>query len=82
MVQLCTCMLNKEKHQVRYRIKRIWESYLHNNEFPKWEGQFNEYVLDVKEKGTDLARFWLSYLELCELMLNLNYATRIGSWEL
>ena len=47
-----------------------------------WEGQFHAYVLNIKERGTDLARFWLSYLELCELMLNLIYATRTGSWEL
>lgn len=27
-------------------------------------------------------RFWLLYMELCELMLNLIYASRTGSWEL
>ena len=80
------CMLNEEKHQME-KLKldlkpEEFERVLHSNEFHKWEGQFNAYVLDIKEKGTDLARFWLSYLELCELMLNLIYATRTGSWEL
>ena len=61
------------KRNIKFDIgPNEFERDLHSNEFPKWEGQFNENVLDVKEKGTDLARFWLSYLELCELMLNLN----------
>ena len=80
------CMLNEEKHQMEQLKLDLepeeFERVLHSNEFHKWEGQFNAYVLDIKEKGTDLARFWLSYLELCELMLNLIYATRTGSWEL
>ena len=36
----------------------------------------------MREKGPLLGRFWLSYLELWELMLNLIYASRSGSWEL
>ena len=36
----------------------------------------------MREKGSLLGRFWLSYLELCELMLNFIYASRTGSWEL
>lgn len=59
-----------------------FERVLHGNEFRKWEGQFNAYVLDVKGKGTDLGTFWLSCLEHCDLMLNLIYATRTGSREL
>ena len=27
-------------------------------------------------------KFWLSYLELCELVFNLIYATRTGNWTL
>ena len=40
------------------------------------------YVQGMREKGSLLGRFWLSYLELCELMLNLIYAPRTGRWEL
>ena len=36
----------------------------------------------MKEKGLNLGRFGLPYLELCELMLNLTYASRAGSWEM
>ena len=75
-------MLNEKKRQME-QLKLVvgpeeFERVLHSNELLC---QFNVYVLDVKDKGTDLARFWQSYLELCELMLNLIYATRTGSWD-
>ena len=37
---------------------------------------------DLKELGSDLAKFWLSYVELCELLLNLKFSTRSGNWQL
>ena len=33
--------------------------------------QFDVYVQGMKEKGSNLGRFWLSYMELCERMLTL-----------
>ena len=53
---------------------------LHNDAFLEWEKQFNAYVNEIKKSGTDLARFWLAYIDLCELLLNLIYAARTGSW--
>ena len=55
---------------------------LHNDAFLEWEKQFNAYVNEIKKSGTNLARFWLTYIDLCELLLNLIYATRTGSWNL
>ena len=37
---------------------------------------------DMKDHGTELQQFWLSYIHLVELTLNLIYATRVGDWEL
>ena len=37
---------------------------------------------NLREKGSDLVKFWLSYLEICELFLNLIYATHTGNWTL
>ena len=37
---------------------------------------------EMKSKGSDLEKFWLTYLDLCELLLNLIFATRSGNWEL
>ncbi len=36
----------------------------------------------IEKEGSDLQRFWLSYLQLCELLLNLIFAIRVGDWEL
>ena len=36
----------------------------------------------MKEKGSTIGRFWLSYSELCELMLNLIFASRTGDRQL
>ena len=55
---------------------------LRSGTFLEWEKQFNAYVHDVKKSGTDLTRFWLTYIDLRELLLNLIYATRTGSWNL
>lgn len=55
---------------------------LHSDTFLKWEKQFKGYVHDINKSGTDLAQFWLTYIDLCELLLNLIYATCTGSWDL
>ena len=47
--------------------------------------QFNNAVIDYKqylESTSDLAKFWLSYLSMVELLLNTMYATRTGDWNL
>jgi len=59
-----------------------FERVMNSHEFREFGDQFHVYVQGMKEKGSFLGRFWLSYLELCELMLNLIYASRTGSWEL
>ena len=51
-------------------------------EYSTWFRHFEQFVSNLKEKGSDLAKFWPSYLELCELALNLIFATRSGNWEL
>ena len=56
---------------------------MNSREYCEFGGQFHLYVRGMKKKkGSNLGRFWLSHLELCELMLNLIYASRIGSWDL
>ena len=44
--------------------------------------QFPVYVQVIREKGSLLGRFSLSYLELRKLIMNLIYASHTGSWEL
>ena len=59
-------------------IEHVLESEL----VQQWENCFQKHVTDIRRNGSDLAKFWITYLELCELLLNLIYATRTGNWEL
>ena len=76
----------KSKRQIEeLKLKLNQEEFqevINSNEVCKWKSQFSEYVLNITQKGADLVRFWLSCLDLCELMLNLIYAARRGSWEM
>ena len=42
--------------------------------------RFNEYLNQIRTAGTDIARFWISYIDIMNIILNLIYATRIGDW--
>ena len=79
-------IVNEEKRQIeKLKLELNQEEVqkvIKSNEICKWEDHLSEYVLNIKQKGTDLVRFCLSYLDLCELMLNHIYATRTGSWEM
>ena len=59
-------------------IEQVLESELTQ----QWENCFQEHVADIRRNGSDLAKFWITYLQLCELLLDLIYATRMGNWEL
>ena len=39
---------------------------------------YYKYRERIKKNGTNLQKFWFSYLEMCELLLNLVYSTRTG----
>ena len=43
---------------------------------------FHKYRNRIKTDGSPLQKFWFSYLEMSELILNLIYSTRVGDWEL
>jgi hypothetical protein len=62
--------------------QKNFENVLKSNKFVNWFNIFENYIKDLKDNGSDLVRFWLSYLHLCELALNLIFATRtvIGSY--
>ena len=57
------------------------ERVLESNEYTRWIiACFRQFVFDLKENGSDSAKFWLFYVEFCELLLNLIFATRSGNW--
>ena len=58
------------------------EQILERDVFQQWENRFQEHIAGLKQNSSDLAKFWLTYLELCELLLDLIKATRTGNSEL
>lgn len=40
-----------------------FQKVLKSNEFCKWEGHFSEYVLNIMQKGSDLARSLRAHVE-------------------
>ncbi|CAB4007601.1 Hypothetical predicted protein [Paramuricea clavata] len=58
------------------------EQVLESDLLQQWENRFQEHVADIRQNGSDLAKFWITYLQLCELLLDLINATRTGNWEL
>ena len=55
---------------------------LESDDIQRWYELFRCFVESMTNNGSDLSKFWLSYLELCELLLNLIFATRSGNWKL
>ena len=47
---------------------------------------YNERYIDfmdnLKSHGGELALFWISFIEMAQILLNILYATRSGNWEL
>ena len=59
-----------------------YTNLLQHDDFETWHKAFQVFVTNLREEGSDLVKFWLSYLEICELVLNLIYATCTGNWTL
>ena len=57
-----------------------YTNLLQHDDFKTWHEAFQVFMTNLREKGSALVKFWLSYLEICELVLNLIYATRTGNW--
>ena len=59
-----------------------FERIFMSKEFREWNDLLVTHMNETKSKGSDLEKFWLTYLDLCELLLNLIFATHSGNWEL
>ena len=62
--------------------KDEFERICMSKEFRESNDLLVTHMNEMKSKGSDLEKFWLTYLDLCELLLNLIFATRSGHWEL
>ena len=61
-----------------------FEEYTNTEIFQNFEAQFKDVINRFSEKKDDnaLRQFWLSSVEMVEILLNTLYATRTGNWHL
>ena len=71
-----TRLENLAKDVSKIKFDRLCES----EEFKTFYHIFLDYVEHIKTKGGQLAQFWLSFIEMVEILHNTIYATRVGNW--
>ena len=59
-----------------------YQKVVASSEFKNWKELLMAHISDIRNKGSDLEKFWHTYLDLCELLQNNVFATRSGNWEL
>ena len=59
-----------------------YQKVVASSEFKNWNELLMAHISDIRNKGSDLEKFWHTYLDLCELLMNNVFATRSGNWEL
>ena len=59
-----------------------FETLTENNIFTNYLNLVIDSTCNLIENGGDLAKFWLSFVNMAELVLNLIAATRLGHWYL
>ena len=79
--QLQTCLdeigtladeLSKERHD------EVFKSRV----FQRFSDLFAEYTLHLRNTNGPLSEFWMSYIDMIELLLHMIRASREGNWEL
>ena len=73
--------LDLEKHKLD-ACSEHFEVILDAADYNVYFDQLEAFLDDMKDHDTELRQFWLRYIHLVELTLNLIYATRVGDWEL
>ena len=59
-----------------------YQKVVASSEFKNWNELLMAHISDIRNKRSDLEKFWHTYFDLCELLLNLAFPTRSGNWEL
>ena len=50
--------------------------------FRKYNIKYIDFIDNIRQCGGDLASFWISFLDVSQILLNIIYATRSGDWKL
>ena len=59
-----------------------FDEILHHPSWISFIGIFNDYVALLLSDGGDLVKFWVSYVEMVDVLLNFIWASREGDWML
>ena len=62
--------------------ENVFTALKESNEIKRFHESFIDSKNSLVTTGSTLAQFWLTYLEMIELLLNTLYAVRTGSWSL
>ena len=50
--------------------------------FKNFNKDYIDFIDTIKDSGGELAVYWLSFIEMTQILLNIIFATRSGNWEL
>ena len=79
--------VSEQKNTVTENLKlnlsqEEYQNVVASSEFKNWNELLMAHISNIRNKGSNLEKFWLTYLDLSELLLNLLFVTRSGNWEL
>ena len=62
----------------------VFHDFIASSEFGKFKVLFDELVKKFSDSsdGNHLRKFWLSYIDMVELLLNILFSVRSGNWDL
>ena len=59
-----------------------FEEIRHSDELRKYKNMLTDFRTKIESNGGDLCKFWLSFLDMVNVLLFTLYATRSGNWDL
>ena len=75
-------MIDKLKYVKNDLCQEEVDNFVTSNEFTAYQTRFIDFLDNMKNNGSDLAKYWLSFVDMAKILLNLIYATRAGMWDL
>ena len=59
-----------------------FEKIRDSDELRKYQNMLMDFRIKIESNGGDLCKFWLSFIDMVNLLLFTLYATRSGNWDL
>ena len=58
------------------------DTLLNSENLKIYNEKYIDFIDNLKSHGGELALFWISFIEMAQILLTILYATRSGNWEL